>query len=142
MGKLCYAITTALIKASACFFLLRIAVKRRHIYTIYGTLMVLLTFTIFYTTYTIFSCRPVAYFWTQVTGASGSCLSTSSVEAANYVHAVMCIVTDWTLSILPIFMVWDLQMSYRTKVSVVIILGLGIMYVFIPFSAISIFFSF
>ncbi|KAH9215291.1 hypothetical protein DL95DRAFT_501232 [Leptodontidium sp. 2 PMI_412] len=125
-GRLSYAVTTALLKASACFFLLRIAVNRREIYILYGVLAALLVFTIFYFIFTMFQCQPVPYFWTQVTGAYGSCMSTRSIEAANYTHSAMCIATDWTVSVLPVFMVWNLQMSTRTKASVVLILGLGI----------------
>lgn len=126
--EMSYAITTAVVKASACFTLLRIAINRNHIFIIYGVLVGLGIFTAFFFFSLVFQCKPVTYFWAQFTGARGSCLSATFITSSSYTHSAMCIVTDWTLSTLPWFFVWDLRMSIKTKVAVVMILGLGIMY--------------
>lgn len=49
-----------------------------------------------------------------------------------YVYSAISCVTDWTFSLLPIHLVWDLRLSYRDKISVICILGAGIMYVCHP----------
>ena len=42
-----------------------------------------------------------------------------------YTHGAISTWSDWTLGILPAFLVWNLNMNPRTKVSVALILGLG-----------------
>lgn len=44
----------------------------------------------------------------------------------------MSAITDWSFGILPIFFVWKMQMTPRTKVSVILILSLGFLYVIHP----------
>lgn len=41
------------------------------------------------------------------------------------VHSSIMAVGDWVCAILPIFLVWDVQMNKRMKVSVATILGIG-----------------
>jgi len=47
------------------------------------------------------------------------------VADMTYGHGAVSTWSDWTLGILPIFLVWNLNMNPRTKVSVALILGLG-----------------
>lgn len=90
-------------------------------------------FSTFYFFLVVFQCNPVVYFWTQYTGGSGKCVSSSVIADASYAHGAVSAVADWTLGILPIFLVWNLAMNPRTKVSVALILALGAMYVLFPF---------
>jgi hypothetical protein len=73
----------------------------------------------------IFQCYPVSYFWTRFLGESGTCIPATVVADMTYAHAAIITWSDWTLGILPIFLVWNLNMNPRTKVSVALILGLG-----------------
>lgn len=41
------------------------------------------------------------------------------------VHGSIMAVGDWMCAVLPIFLVWDLQMNKRTKTSVAMILAIG-----------------
>jgi hypothetical protein len=45
-----------------------------------------------------------------------------------YAHGAISTWSDWTLGVLPIFLVWNLKMNPRTKVSVALILSLGALY--------------
>ena len=82
-------------------------------------------FSTFYVFLIIFQCYPVDYFWTRYAGAVGKCLNPNVIADATYAHSAISAWTDWTLGILPIFLVWDLAMNLRTKVSVALILALG-----------------
>jgi hypothetical protein len=74
-----------------------------------------------------FQCDPISNFWTRFLGEPGTCISGPIIEDLSICHAAMITFSDWTLGILPIFMVWNLNMNPRTKVSVALILGLGAM---------------
>jgi len=52
-------------------------------------------------------------------------MSTHKIAALAYVHSALGVVTDVSLGLVPTLIVWDLQLSKRTKFSVAIILALG-----------------
>jgi hypothetical protein len=72
-----------------------------------------------------FQCDPISSFWMRILGEPGTCIAGSVVADLAYCHAALICVADWTLAILPIFLVWNLNMNSRTKISVAVILGLG-----------------
>jgi hypothetical protein len=98
--------------------------------------MVIIVFSLF-TTYflflMIFQCHPISYFWTQSPYATpdtppvegASCISREIIADSTYAHGALSAAADWTLGILPIFIVWNLNMNPRTKISVALILSLG-----------------
>lgn len=51
----------------------------------------------------------------------------TSISAASYAHSVVSAMADWVLGLLPIWLIWGLQMGRRTKISVGILLGLGVL---------------
>jgi hypothetical protein len=73
----------------------------------------------------VFQCDPISNFWTRFLGEPGKCIAGTIIEDLSICHAAMITFSDWTLGILPIFLVWNLNMNFRTKVSVALILGLG-----------------
>ena len=86
---------------------------------------VVMLFSTFYFLLVIFQCHPVDYFWTKYAGAVGRCVNPNVIADSTYAHSAISAWADWTLGILPIFLVWDLAMNPRTKVSVALILALG-----------------
>lgn len=66
-------------------------------------------------------CRPVAALWG---GAEGTCDPTMNSKIA-YFFSAMCIITDWTLAIIPAWILWNVQMKQRIRISVTILLALG-----------------
>jgi hypothetical protein len=128
--ELLYTLTTVLLRLSIAVFLLRICVKRAHKYLIYGTLMMVIVFSIFYLLLAIFQCQPTSYFWNQYAGAQGTCIDKSIFPDATFAHSAVSATADFVLGILPVCIIWDLKMNLRTKVSVGVVLSLGVMYVF------------
>jgi hypothetical protein len=47
------------------------------------------------------------------------------VVATFYGYSAIACITDWTFSILPVFLVWNLQMDRKEKASVIAILATG-----------------
>ena len=68
-----------------------------------------------------------SYFWSKYSDGNGVCIDEKILPASTYAHSAVSAVGDWTLGLLPIWLIWDLQMGRRTKVSVGILLGLGIL---------------
>jgi hypothetical protein len=116
------------LKLSIGIFLLRIAVCRLHRMIIYVVLGILELYCAFFFFLFVLQCRPSSYFWTRYTGGEGTCIDASVTVNATYAYSAISCVADWTLGILPIFMVWNLKMNTRTKWSVAAILAMGAMY--------------
>jgi hypothetical protein len=115
------------IKLSIAIFLLRIAVKRPYIWILHISMAVVLIWSVAIFIYDVFQCVPVQAQW-DFTIKTAKCVSGPSFVAAAYSISVMTIVTDWLYALLPIPMIWSIQMSVQTKVTVAFILSLGILY--------------
>jgi hypothetical protein len=63
----------------------------------------------------------------------GECHDRSIQTTLSYAVAVVSISTDWIFAILPMFLLWNIQLDWRVKGSVMGMLGLGVLYV--PFLA-------
>lgn len=59
----------------------------------------------------------------------GSCINMEIIVAMTYVYSVFAAMCDFTVGILPIFLVQKLQMKRRTKLVVAGILSMACMYV-------------
>lgn len=124
-----YVLTNMLIKASIAIFLLRICVDRSQRIIIWAVTVVTEIYSLFFFLLFVLQCRPTSLFWLRVTAnpPSGSCLDAKVVANAFYGYSAISCLTDWTFSILPMFVVWNLQMDRKVKVSVVLILAAGTM---------------
>jgi hypothetical protein len=81
----------------------------------------------------LFQCQPISYFWTRVLldpSITGSCIDINILVVMMYVHSGFSALCDFTVGILPVFIVYTLQMKKRTKVGVICILGMACMCVF------------
>lgn len=81
-------------------------------------------------------CMPVSYFWQRVrllldptSNVHGHCMSLDTVIDMAYVYSVTATLCDLSLGLLPIFLVWNLQMNRRAKAALAGILGMGCVYV-------------
>jgi hypothetical protein len=128
-----YVITTCLLKITIGVFLMQICVKKSQINIIRGVILVFGIFTIYFLFLMIFQCHPISYFWMSppdpqpgyTPPAGESCVSRDIIADSTYAHGALSAAVDWTLGILPIFLVWNLNMNPRTKISVALILALG-----------------
>lgn len=67
----------------------------------------------------------MAFTWDK-TIAGGKCSSLSAIMALSYCFSAMNIITDWSCAIMPVFILWKIQMPPRLKVSVSLVLGMGV----------------
>jgi hypothetical protein len=116
-----------MLKFSIGAFLLRIAISKVYrviIWSVIGVSAIVCTYSFFII---IFQCWPVAYFWGQFTGMEGSCINPNIITASTYAYSAMSCWSDWTYCILPTCMIWNLQMSRRSRLYICMILGVGSM---------------
>ncbi|KKK12611.1 hypothetical protein AOCH_002278 [Aspergillus ochraceoroseus] len=126
VGQLFYVLASGTIKISFCFSLYRLLVTRWKQLFVCGIMIVVSIIGLFYFFWLLFQCNPVAYFWQRVTNpGGGSCLVPTTMVGAVYAHAVVMLLSDTFLAVLPIFIVKDLQMGWKSKLSVVGILAIG-----------------
>ncbi|KAG4027442.1 hypothetical protein MFRU_030g00780 [Monilinia fructicola] len=125
-AEIIYPPTIAVIKTSIALYLIRIAVKPVHIYTIYISMSLFLVYSAAFFLCLILQCRPISFYWRRFEGATdGHCIQANAVAALAYGHAALSVLTDITLGIIPAFVVADLQITTRTKTAVAITLALG-----------------
>lgn len=53
--------------------------------------------------------------------------------AIAYVYSVGAAITDFTIGLLPVLLIWNLRMNLRAKVAIACILGIGCMFVLYQF---------
>lgn len=105
--------------------LLRIAVSKTHKYIIWITVIIFQVCSLAFFLLFVMQCLPSKYFWTRFTGGTGTCINPEITVNATYAYSAVSCATDWTMGLLPISLVWHLQMTPRTKLMVAAILAMG-----------------
>ncbi|KAM5344028.1 hypothetical protein ACJ41O_012565 [Fusarium nematophilum] len=118
-----YCCSLLFLKGSICALLLRIAVVRTHRIIIWATLVfsTLSTTTVIIGLFLI--CHPISAAW----GRPGKCSPTVVIASLGYLVSAGAVVTDFSCAILPGFMVYKANMKMSTKISITIVLGLGLL---------------
>lgn len=125
-----YIWASAVAKTSIALALLRLTVKRAHRFFLWGIIGTVIVIGLLFWLVLLFDCHPISYFWNRVDPRnSGTCLSVQILLDIAYLYSGLTIICDLALGILPIFLIWKLQMNRRTKIAVGGILSLGAMYV-------------
>ncbi|KAF2279120.1 uncharacterized protein EI97DRAFT_371657 [Westerdykella ornata] len=119
------------VKLSIAFFLLSLTRGTRYgrfCWFIIGFLVAFMLFTFFSL---IFGCVPIAANWDftlrppPIGTGNAKCMEITTYRNIAVTNSVINIVTDIVLALMPVPLVWRLQVNKRTKISLVLILGLG-----------------
>ncbi|KAI6083852.1 hypothetical protein F4821DRAFT_183194 [Hypoxylon rubiginosum] len=121
---LTYCWTMILAKASIALFLLRVAVRRAHIWIIYGAMAITVVTCLAFFFVLIFQCSPVSYFWDKYT-QTGVCIPDDVVSGLGYLYSACSIITDFTFALLPAWIISQLKMKTRTKVALIPLMAMG-----------------
>ncbi|KAJ0119617.1 hypothetical protein J7T55_013820 [Diaporthe amygdali] len=122
ISEIIYVVVLALIKVSIVTMYLRIFWAYRPFYlTCYVVLTFIILSSSIITILTILSCRPVEYFWDRDI-AGGACLD---ITALAYANSGLAVVQDLIIVLLPIIMLWRLQMTRKKKFFIGIMFALG-----------------
>lgn len=128
--EIAYCFASLGCKVSVCIFLLRITVKREHIWTLYAVMFLTVLAGIVFMFVMLLQCKPLQFFWMRTANdpaIEGWCMDIRIVIAMTYVYSAFAALCDFTVGILPIFLVRKLSMQRRTKIAVVGILGMACM---------------
>ncbi|KAI1841693.1 hypothetical protein JX265_006242 [Neoarthrinium moseri] len=124
-----YAPLSGIIRTSIAIFLLRLVVKPWQIWVIRVNLGIIWVTSLVYFFLMTFQCVPPSYFWegpSRQAGSAGTCMDNNVVPIATIVHSAVSAVSDWMLGLLPIAMLWNVSINRRTKVSIAILLSMGL----------------
>ena len=114
------------IKLSIAIFLLRLAEAKRYKYTLRISMGIVTIWSTGAFLWDVFQCSPVQAQW-DYTIPGLRCATSEQVVSGAYSLSFMTIVTDWLYALMPIPMIWNVKMTVQTKLTVVGILGLGIL---------------
>ncbi|KAL9076649.1 MAG: hypothetical protein Q9157_003596 [Trypethelium eluteriae] len=122
--ELFYISCSCFLKIAIGQFLLRIAVVKVHIWIIRLVMVSTAIFGTFYIFLAIFQCRPPSEWWANLRPNTGPhCFSADAMVKATYTAGALNTIADWTLGILPIFIVRNLSMNRKIKAIVAGILS-------------------
>ncbi|RMJ25340.1 integral membrane protein [Aspergillus sp. HF37] len=124
LGQLLYVVTCIVAKISIIISLLRITILRVHVIILYCAMALAIVIGLLFFFFTVFQCSPVDYFWNRRT-ETGSCIDVDILINIAYVYSAGAALTDFTIGLLPVFLIWNLKMNRRSKLAVVGILSIG-----------------
>lgn len=127
LAEVLYPPMTLAIRGSLCVFLLRLATKKVHIRIIWANFFVLAVVSSAFFLILTFQCKPVTYFWMKAYRQPGYCIDKKIIGFSVIVHAASSALSDWCLGILPVLILWKVDLNKRTKAIVALLLSLGIM---------------
>ncbi|KXJ84656.1 hypothetical protein Micbo1qcDRAFT_213625 [Microdochium bolleyi] len=119
-----FTVTMVASKFSVGFYLLRITTSKLHRWIIYVALglTVIASSTFFFVT--LLQCKPISFAWNKVT-ETGTCIDMDIIIDIVYGYSCLAIVTDFTFTLLPAWLVFHLQMDLKTKLALTVVIGMA-----------------
>jgi hypothetical protein len=137
--EIAYCFASIFCKISVCLFLMRITIQRLHIWILYTVMVLTVLAGLVFMFLMLLQCKPLSYFWTRAymdPSIPGYCISIDIIITMTYVYSAFSALCDFTVGILPIFLVHKLHMKRQTKIAVMGILSMACMYVLTIYSRI------
>ncbi|PYI04564.1 hypothetical protein BO78DRAFT_471214 [Aspergillus sclerotiicarbonarius CBS 121057] len=114
-----YVLGPASVKLSLLFLYRRVFERSKFLRLVYGMMGLIVIFGIVMTFMAIFNCTPISAFWTK----RGTCFD-FALFALGY--AVVNIITDLAIWLMPIPIIWKIQMPMHQKIALSLIFALGL----------------
>ncbi|KAK6207717.1 integral membrane protein [Colletotrichum tabaci] len=118
-----YFASSMLTKLAMAVMILRLSSTRVYSYIIWGNMAVLGTNGFICMVIMFVSCSPLPALWNE---KLGYCRMPQGWMLVSYAGSVVLAMVDWTCAVTPFFMLQGLQMPKRRKISLQIILSLGV----------------
>ncbi|CAL5865954.1 uncharacterized protein PFLUO_LOCUS161 [Penicillium psychrofluorescens] len=119
--EIAYCFASIFCKISICLFLMRITIRRLHIWIIYIVMVLTVLAGLVFMFLMLLQCKPLSYFWTRTAldpSIEGYCISINIIITMTYVYSAFAALCDFTVGILPIFILYKLQMRREVKLAV------------------------
>ncbi|KAJ5238905.1 hypothetical protein N7468_003524 [Penicillium chermesinum] len=126
--EVAYCLASIFAKISICIFLMRITIKRVHNWILYIVMVLTVLAGLVFFFLMLLQCKPVNYFWNRTAmdpAIEGYCISINIIITMTYVYSAFAALCDFTVGILPIFIVHNLHMKKQAKLAVVGILSMA-----------------
>lgn len=125
IGEIPIMISTLFSRVSVCLFLLRIfAVNISWRWTLYIIIALTAGTNIACGTAIMLRCQPLAKEWNPA--IPGRCWTPTNQVTVGQVQGAISVFLDLALSVLPIYCMWKIQMSWRRKAAICGIMSLGV----------------
>ncbi|CAH0046421.1 unnamed protein product [Clonostachys solani] len=121
--QLLYITCSPIIKISICATLIRVASQRRYTYPLYAVSVLAVAMSVMAIICVFIQCTPFSASWT----GQGQCISVDVIIVPTYIFSAANIAIDWTVSIMPAFILWNLQIRRNLKLLAFGVLGIGIL---------------
>ncbi|ROW07684.1 hypothetical protein VMCG_03577 [Cytospora schulzeri] len=121
--EITYAWSLPFIKSSICLTMLRIITERKFRIILWVSMGASVATAMIGFAAVVALCNPIEEYWDPSVG--GWCAPIDIITGISYLISAMSVITDWTCSLLPCVVVWNLQMQPRLKASVCGVLALG-----------------
>ncbi|EAU35850.1 cation-transporting ATPase 4 [Aspergillus terreus NIH2624] len=128
LGQTTYVFTCVVAKISIALALLRLTVAKAHTILLWTVIALSTAVGLVFWFVLTLQCHPVDYFWRRVEPkvfGTGKCLDVDILIDIAYLYSVIATVCDFILGLLPIALVWNLQMTPKTKAALAGILSMG-----------------
>ncbi|KAF1846117.1 uncharacterized protein K460DRAFT_239927, partial [Cucurbitaria berberidis CBS 394.84] len=119
------------VKISIAFCLSRLSTQRTYKRILYGSVIFIVLMTTACAGTLIFQCLPVQAAWDTrlrpppVGTGDAKCYNLTIFRNLGLMNSSFNIITDVLFACLPVPLIWQLQLNFRTKVSLIVILSLG-----------------
>ena len=122
-----YTINITIIKASICILMLRVARLKVHRLIFKGVIYISVLSSAIRIISWFARCKNIRDNWEEKAEYHPeSCAPKKTLTQVSIFFSTICIGTDIICAVLPAVIVWELQMEWKTRLSVVIMLGLGV----------------
>ncbi|EOD44827.1 hypothetical protein UCRNP2_8462 [Neofusicoccum parvum UCRNP2] len=123
--EISYCVTVLLVKLSIAMTLMRIAGgKPLYQWIIRGTIALFSTVIVMVCLYILLECQPIQYAWDK--SLDGKCKPAKILTAMSFTLSSTNILTDWTCALLPVPLLWSLEMNRNSKIAAGVLLSFGI----------------
>ncbi|CAD6444789.1 1bdca599-df33-495f-b153-99621d112df9 [Sclerotinia trifoliorum] len=130
LGELIYIVSMTAIKTSIALFYLRILISPWQRLSVKCIMWIVIIFSFTYLCCAVVQCWPVKFTWerfgTNSSLETGSCFPDAVMLSGTYLHCIISAVSDWALALLPIVMIWGVQIPVGLRVIVGMIVLCGI----------------
>ncbi|OQE43399.1 hypothetical protein PENCOP_c003G06346 [Penicillium coprophilum] len=126
--EIAYCFASVGCKISVCIFLMRITIKPIHTFILYTVMALTVIAGLVFMFLMLLQCKPLEYFWTRYSDdptIEGRCIDMGIIVNMTYVYSAFAALCDFTVGLLPIFLVRKLHMKRQTKIAVMGILSMA-----------------
>lgn len=124
-NALCYFAALGLVKAALLVFYLRLDPRKITRYFIFFVLFTVAGLEIASCLIIVFECQPVHKFWDLKNEVPGKCMDVHDRQIFYNANGIINIIQDIIIYVLPIPMLWNLQMPKRQKMALISLFSFG-----------------